>query len=479
MPSLVNIYIYIYIYYTLIPNHNTTNPLKYYSMLQLLIPIPNLITNKTWSHLPLCLPILTLYIRTKIFRPIATPIPLSIYFRLDLIRVLLIILTLWITNLIFIARLKIYYHNKEETIFSSIVLTLTIILILAFSTNSLWIFYIIFEASLIPTFIIIIKWGAQPERLHASIYLILYTITASLPLLATLIFIYNNSHIWSIVDTEDSDGYFYSTFMTGLYGFPLLIGFLVKIPIYTVHLWLPKAHVEAPVAGSIILASVLLKLGGYGIIRIIISFPFIIEPLRHFVIPISLTGALLTAIICIRQTDIKSIIAYSSVSHIALVIIGICTINKWGWEGRLAIIISHGLTSSGLFAAVNIYYENSKSRRLLINTGLILINPAITLIWFLLIAANIAAPPFINLLREIILITAAAAYSLPAAAIILITSFFTVCYSIILYTSLHHGPTNPSINYFHILPIHYLILSIHIIPSLILIFSTRLLTSWT
>ena len=173
---------------------------------------------------------------------------------------------------------------------------------------------------------------------------------------------------------------------------------------YFVHLWLPKAHVEAPIAGSIILAGVILKLGSYGVCRLIKIFLFRGLIINKFVIVIGLFGGGLVSILCISQMDIKALIAYSSVAHMRLVLAGIFTIRIIGLIGRMVLIIAHGLCSSGLFCLANIYYERSIRRRFYMNKGILSLLPRMSLFIFLFSVNNIAAPPSMNLLGEIILI---------------------------------------------------------------------------
>lgn len=157
------------------------------------------------------------------------------------------------------------------------------------------------------------------------------------------------------------------------------IVFFVKIPIYLIHLWLPKAHVEAPISGSIILAGVILKLGGYGLFRVIKIFLNIGLKINFIFITISLIGRVYISLICLQQRDIKLLIAYSSVSHIGLVLRGLLTLNLMGMWGRLVLILGHGLCSSGLFCLANISYERLNRRSLYLNKGLMNFMPTLSI----------------------------------------------------------------------------------------------------
>lgn len=391
-------------------------------------------------------------------------IRLSYIFGVDILSYGIVLLRVWIISLIYIAREKIFNINRFLVGFSFLIIFLLLILILAFLSINLFIYYLFFEISLIPTLFLILGWGYQPERLQAGFYLLFYTLFGSFPLLICILYFYvNNNSLFYIIfnNLVDNNIYIYIS---------LIFAFLVKIPIFIVHLWLPKAHVEAPISGSIILAGVLLKLGGYGLIRVFILVQFIGLKINFFWIRIRLFGGILISLICFFQTDIKCLIAYSSVAHIRIVIVGIITLSYWGIRGSYLLIISHGLCSSGLFCLANIVYERIGRRRIIINKGLINFIPRIVFWWFLLSSFNMAAPPSINLLREISLFNRIIRWSNYSILILIIISFFRAGYTIYLYSYRQHGKIFSSLCQVRIGIIReYLLILLHWFPLLLLI----------
>jgi len=346
----------------------------------------------------------------------------------DLLRKSLVLLSIWLIMLMIIAQKRVNY--KRLLLINMIVLLVR--LVFTFNTTNIIIFYFFFEWSLIPIFFIIIGWGYQPERLKASLSLFFYTLFASLPLLISIVIIIN----WSgsvklrIIITQGMPNFLWTI---------TVLAFLVKFPMYFVHLWLPKAHVEAPVSGSIILAGVLLKLGGYGIIRLIRVTN--IRIISSQIIALALIGGGILGVLCIVQRDIKVVIAYSSVVHIALVIAGRLRLTKWGFEGVLIIILAHGVCSSGIFAAANMIYERRHSRRFFFNSGLLNRRAIFRIVWFVLIVANFGGPFTYNLLGEILLILNLSSLTINSLSVILFLSFFSAAYRLILYRSTNQGQT--------------------------------------
>nr|QII42081.1 NADH dehydrogenase subunit 4 [Anopheles sinensis] len=399
---------------------------------------------------------------------------ISYYFGLDMISYGLILLSFWICGLMLMASEKVFTYNNYEKLFIFMILFLLLMLVLTFSSMSVFMFYLFFEASLIPTLFLILGWGYQPERLQAGVYLLFYTLLASLPLLIGIFYILNFMNTLSFTLLLNL------SFMNmNLLYLSLIFAFLVKMPMFLVHLWLPKAHVEAPVSGSMILAGILLKLGGYGLLRMFSLLQISGVKYNYWWISVSLVGGVLISLVCLRQTDLKALIAYSSVAHMGIVLSGLLTMTYWGLTGSYALMIAHGLCSSGLFCLANISYERMGSRSLLINKGLLNFMPTLSLWWFLLCSGNMAAPPTLNLLGEISLLNSIVSWSWVTMIMLAFLSFFSAAYSLYLFAYSQHGKVYSGVYFFSVGTIReFLLLMLHWLPLNLLILKSSFCMLW-
>nr|AII02302.1 NADH dehydrogenase subunit 4 [Cameraria ohridella] len=384
---------------------------------------------------------------------------LSYFLGVDLISSGLIILSIWICSLMLMASENLLKNNYYVNFFLFSVLMLMMMLILTFSVLNIFLFYLFFESSLIPTLILIIGWGYQVERIQAGMYLLFYTLFSSLPMLMSIMYIYLDINFMVIYFFKF---YYYNNLFIYIM---MIISFLVKMPMFFVHLWLPKAHVEAPVSGSMILAGIMLKLGGYGLYRVMILFQEINMKMNLIWVIISMIGGFYISLMCFMQVDMKSLIAYSSVAHMSMVISGIMIMNYWGFMGSYLLMIGHGLCSSGLFCLANMNYERLNSRSLFFNKGMMNFMPSMSMWWFLLLSSNMSAPPSLNLLGEISLMNSLLSWSWMMMFLLMLISFFSAGYSLYLYSFSQHGTYYLGIYSFYSgVSREYLLLILHWMP---------------
>lgn len=314
---------------------------------------------------------------------------MKISWNMDILCGFMLILTIWvflIGSVMFFSRGNLFHANRNLL---KTFLILFILMYFIFLRNPILSFYILFERVFLIMFLLIINWGYSPERFQSSMYMLFYTLIFSLPF---LIFVFFNERL---IRDFFFRGFPVNNFLA--WEFIILIVFLIKIPMFLFHLWLPKAHVEAPIFGSIVLAGILLKIGGFGISRLLNVFKY--SP-KAF-ISLLLFSCLSVSICVIFQRDIKSIIAYSSVAHIVLVVLGIFSFSFEGNSGMILLIVSHGIISSSLFIISFFLYEEIGSRRTLTLDNINIFR--ILRFWFFLfIMLSLSLPLTTSFFREVI-----------------------------------------------------------------------------
>jgi proton-translocating NADH-quinone oxidoreductase chain M len=282
-------------------------------------------------------------------------------------------------------------------------LLLEFFLIGVFSILDLLLFYIFFESVLIPMFLIVGIWGSRERKILASYYFFLYTLLGSVIMLLSILYIYYQV---GSTDYEMLLTFSFSEVEQKFLWFTFFLAFASKVPMVPVHLWLPEAHVEAPTAGSVILAGVLLKLGTYGFIRYSLPlFPnasFFFTPLVY---TISAIGIIYTSFTAIRQSDFKRIIAYTSIAHMNLVMLGIFSFNSIGIEGAIFQSLSHGFVASALFLVIGIVYDRYHTRIVKYYSGLASVMPIYISIFLFFTMANISFPGTSSFIGEFLILT--------------------------------------------------------------------------
>ncbi len=370
--------------------------------------------------------------------------------------------------------------NKEFILSLFLIL---IVLVGVFTTLDILMFYILFEATLIPMFLLIGIWGSREEKVKAAFYFFFYTLIGSLLMLISIFKLYSvigSTNYQGILNLE-IPSYLQFWFFIGF-----TLSLAVKIPMIPVHIWLPQAHVEAPLAGSVLLAGILLKLGGYGFIRFIFPlFPIASEYFSPIMILISLVAIIYGGLTTCRQSDMKRLIAYSSVAHMGLVTLAIFTHSVEGLFASLVMMIAHGLVSSGLFMTSGILYIRFHSRIIKYFKGLTTVMPLLSSITFILILSNIGFPLTFNFIAEFFSILAAFNYSWLIGVLSCLGALISTIYALYFYNRIYFGVINSylknarEISYFEFssfVPLIILTLFLGIYPNYI--FKFMLLSSY-
>lgn len=330
--------------------------------------------------------------------PIMPQYCLSLSFGVDGINICFLLLTA------FIMPICIYAAESTEKNYKQFIIYLLLIelcLILTFLSTNLFFFYVFFESVLIPMYFLIGQWGSRERKINAAYYIFLYTLFGSFFLLFAILYVY------TLTESLDNKVILEAAFSVADQKFLFLFFFLpfaIKIPMFPFHLWLPEAHVEAPTIGSVILASLLLKLGGYGFIRYTITMvPAGCAYFNWLIYCLGVLGVVYASLATLRQNDLKRIIAYSSIAHMNLAVIGIFSFTAQGISGAIYLMISHGVVSSALFFCVGVLYERYHTRSLRNYSGIAAVMPIFCTFFFLFTCANMSFPATANFIGEFLI----------------------------------------------------------------------------
>lgn len=365
----------------------------------------------------------------------------SYHLGVDGVSILFVLLTAFLMPICILASWKSVSTRVVE--YMAAFLILETLVIGVFTSLDLFLFYIFFEGTLVPMFLIIGIWGGQ-NRIYAAYKFFLYTLLGSVLMLLAMLWMAHTAGTTSIPELKK---FAFSPAVQPILWLAFFASFAVKMPMWPVHTWLPDAHVQAPTAGSVILAGILLKLGGYGFILFNVPmFPQASEMFRPLVFTLSVIAIVYTSLVAWRQTDIKKLIAYSSVAHMGFVTLGIFSGNDVGMQGAIFQMISHGLISGALFLCVGVVYDRMHTREIAFYGGLTSRMPWFAAIFLMFTMANVGLPGTSGFIGEILTMTGAYHASTWAALVAASGVIFSAVYALTLYRAVMFGEiTNPKL----------------------------------
>nr|YP_010254922.1 NADH dehydrogenase subunit 4 [Pealius machili]QUA05861.1 NADH dehydrogenase subunit 4 [Pealius machili] len=374
------------------------------------------------------------------------------------------LLSFWNTNLaIWMTLILMFVNTKEHELYKMVTILGLALFLMIFHSWSLLMFYMLFEMSMIMMLIIMMTWSYQPERVEAIMFLVVMALMFSLPFMAMMMKNIKTLNFWTM------------NLSLTLWEYLSILGiFMMKMPFYFMHFWLPKVHVEAPVQGSMILAAIMLKLGCYGMLR----FSAVLSKFKTtnlMILAMSMWSMVILSMSCFIQSDIKTLIAYSSVVHMGIVLITILINKKKSITASMTIMLSHGMCASALFFLSNIFYTISKSRSITMNKGSAQTLPMITIFWFAACMSNTPMPPAISMVGEImsfkLILNFTNLYS-----IIFIMSLTSSLYSIFMFYIMIQGKSSKLTKKMFMMKIKtFVILNLHMIPLLFLSLKPKML----
>lgn len=399
----------------------------------------------------------------------------NLFFGIDGLSIWFILLTTFLIPICILSSWDSIKILQKEFYLS--ILSILIMLIAVFTVLDLLGFYIFFEAVLIPMFLIIGIWGARVQKITASYYFFFYTLVGSLLMLLSILYIFNQT---GTTDYLSLISYNWTQKEEILLFLAFFCSLAVKIPKFPFHIWLPLAHVEAPLAGSILLAGILIKLGSYGFIRFTLPlFPFACQYFAPLIFTLAILAIIYASLTTIRQTDLKRIIAYSSIGHMAVIMLGIFSLTITGIEGSIFLQLAHGIVSSALFIIVTILYDRHHTRIIKYYRGVTQTMPIFSSLFLFFTLANIAVPLSCNFIGEFLCLLAAFEINSFIGILACSGMVLSACYALFFYNRVSFGSMslyiknfdNRDINrreFYILTPLVFLTLLLGIFPNFIL-----------
>jgi NADH-quinone oxidoreductase subunit M len=378
---------------------------------------------------------------------IATP---NIHFHIgiDGISLWLVLLSTFLTPICMLVSWRSVEDRVKE--FFAFLLLLEFGLVGVFMAQDLFLFYVFWEVSLVPMYFLIGIWG-HDRRIYAAVKFFLYTMAGSMLMLVAIIYLYNKTQTFSysaILDMLASNRLTFTPQEQILLFLAFFIAFAIKVPIFPLHTWLPDAHVEAPTAGSIMLASVMLKMGTYGILHFCLPlFPVAAHQCASWIAVLAIIGILYGALVAMVQPNMKKLVAYSSVSHLGFVVLGIFSFTQIGFDGAVYQMLNHGISTGALFLLVGLLYERRHSLEIKDYGGVASAAPWLSVAFLITTLASIGLPMLNNFVGEFLVLqgTAAANYTWTVWAAIGV--IFAACYMLWLYQRVFYGETGEEVRH--------------------------------